>query len=589
MMRAFPFSLIFFAATAVVFVLQAIPVVGIFLMFMLAMFWSVLLINAGMIGTAIEALTGRVSRWWLVLPVAFYGGYYAFASADHATLRNLNGIYAAANGKVAIPFSPDRHALVFTGDGNGGSWYTQNYVLPVAFSRNKNYPEGHRSNRMMPNEVCGMVRRNPALSAAQIWTFGFHDGDAIGSRKMEKQFCDLGMPERPVLPAVTVARKEERVHEGTLPVTRVTTIVTMPDGKIFTLLGGVAAPLSWLPMPVIGCGLNSGAPSWDCSAAFWRNGFTPIVPGNTRYSRDSVVLAEALGLKRIAIFDRRGGDETLVRVKIAEVEKATLTRQLAAIDRMVADPLGKAEWQVGVVANTGEALLSRAEPIMSGVERAAAYRARNEIGKARESGRVLAGLVADLPRDRFVAFGPRILALYRANVDPIPDPDGRSSSRADSHWLWESEALLRRIGDLGPDALFVATDSRASGPNVNGAGIEAMCRIGAAGRATAQVLLSMWNKTDRFDRDERRALFVALRRIGIDPPPLVESEEERQRRERAKDVFGGIAYQKLSPMETLLKDWGDVTPASPPRVCSPNEWQARREEERGGTRRTNLL
>ncbi len=31
--------------------------------------------------------------------------------------------------------------------------------------------------------------------------------------------------------------------------------------------------VSWLPMPIMGCALNSGAPSWDCDAGFWRNGF----------------------------------------------------------------------------------------------------------------------------------------------------------------------------------------------------------------------------------------------------------------------------------------------------------------------------
>ncbi|MBN9009246.1 MAG: hypothetical protein J0H63_03635 [Rhizobiales bacterium] len=67
----------FFVATAVVFALQAIPPVGLFLMFMLAMVWSVLLINAGMIGVSFEAAIGRVSRWWLLLPLAFYGGYWA--------------------------------------------------------------------------------------------------------------------------------------------------------------------------------------------------------------------------------------------------------------------------------------------------------------------------------------------------------------------------------------------------------------------------------------------------------------------------------------------------------------------------------
>jgi hypothetical protein len=75
-------------------------------------------------------------------------------------------------------------------------------------------------------------------------------------------------------------------------------------------------------MPVMGCGLNSGAPSWDCSAGFMRNGYTPIVSGNTRYGRDSMVLAKALALKPMAIVDRVGGDSKFVLARIAEIEKA---------------------------------------------------------------------------------------------------------------------------------------------------------------------------------------------------------------------------------------------------------------------------
>lgn len=39
------------------------------MMFMLAMLWSVALINAGMIGTTLEALIGRVARLWLLVPL----------------------------------------------------------------------------------------------------------------------------------------------------------------------------------------------------------------------------------------------------------------------------------------------------------------------------------------------------------------------------------------------------------------------------------------------------------------------------------------------------------------------------------------
>jgi hypothetical protein len=58
----FPVSLTFFAVTAVVFLLQVIPGQRRFLMFAPAMFWSVILVNVGMIGVEIEAMLGRASR-----------------------------------------------------------------------------------------------------------------------------------------------------------------------------------------------------------------------------------------------------------------------------------------------------------------------------------------------------------------------------------------------------------------------------------------------------------------------------------------------------------------------------------------------
>ena len=310
-MRKFPISLHFLTATAVIFAIQVIPGVG-YLLFHFALIWSVPLINAGMIGTVIEALAQRVSRKWLVLPVAFYGGYYAFALTEHLALSKLSSSYAAANDQVTIPFNPERHALVFTDDGDDGSWLTQNYGLPVAYTRNANFPEGHSSRRIMPSDVCVIVSENPALNVAQIKPLGFSDVGANGSRNRDWRFCALDMPERPVLPVVVVSRKKEQIRQGTLLVTRITTTVTMPTGKRYTLLSGVAAPLSSFPMPIMEC-----VPE-DCNPQFWRDGFTPVLPGNAPFSHDSIVIAKSLGLKRVAPADRRGGDETLVREKIAE-------------------------------------------------------------------------------------------------------------------------------------------------------------------------------------------------------------------------------------------------------------------------------
>lgn len=553
-----PLSLLFFVLTGLVFVAQMIPFIGIFLMFALAMFWSVVLVNLGMVGVALEALVGRVSRLWLLLPLAFYGGYYAIAAQDHATLAALSARYAAANEAVRVPFDPASQALVFAGEDNPAAWLTQNYALPVAYTVNTNFPEGHLSHRLMASDVCAEVRASPATGQAFVHAFGFHDGDAIRSRRMDNRFCALSMPERPEQLVVRVARREADTGEGMLPVSRRTTTITLPDGRTYTLQGGFAAPLSWLPMPIMGCALNSGAPSWDCDAGFWRNGFTPIVPGGGRYGRDNVVLAEAIGLRRVAIADRVGADPARVRAKIAAVEQATLARQLAAVDAMIADPLAEVkDWQTGVLANRPEALASRADAIMTGIERAAAAGMDpQDRYRARESGRILARLLTSLPRDRFVAYGPRVLPLYAAADD--------------GHWLWEAETLLRRLGDLGVGAAPYLIRRRALGGNVNNAGIEGLCRIGPPARAiAAPVLHEKWRTLQSGDRDLARDLVVAMRRIGISVPPPVE------------DKRGRIA--------AVVAEWADVTPASPPRVCATRaEDQARREEKYSGKRRTNL-
>lgn len=555
MARVFPFSLILFFVTGAIFVLQTIPLLGIFLMLLMAPFWSVLLVNLGFIGIAIEAATGRVSRLWLILPVVFYGGYWVIAVQDRLVLRELAASYDAANARIVIGFNPRREAIAFQGEDNG-AWLTQNYALPVSYSMNANVPEGYLAHRMIASSVCAKVRENPASQAAFVHTFGFHDDAPIAAGKMETRFCLLSMPEKPDLPLVRISRQEAKETVSTLPVTLVKTTISMPAGPSFQILGGFAAPLSWIPRPVMGCGLNSGAPSWNCGAGFSRDSFTPIASGHTRYRREAEALARALGLEPVAIEERRGGDPSLVLAKIATVEDARLARQLANIDAMILDPIAKiTDWQTGVVASRPDVLSSRADAIMTGIERAAAVTGGDRY-KAKDSGQILTQLLASLSRSGFVSFGPRILAVY-AKAD-------------DEHWLWSADPLLRHLGEIGTDALPILTNPRVL-RSPNGAGIEGLCRVGEAGRAASEsALIAMWSKSrDGLDHDRRAAMFVAMRRIGITPPPLTDDKSNQ-----------------LAMLET---EWADVSSRSPSRVCATQaEWQARREERYGGVRRTNI-
>lgn len=324
-MRFPTFSTAILAILAVFLILQWFPYTGILLMLVGGPIWSAVLINLFLIALAIEVVVGRVSRLWFLLPIIFYGGYWIAATLDHLALHEIASRYDAANDQVVTGFDPIRQALVFEG-GDSGAWLTQNFALPVAYTVNPNFPEGYLSNRMIEITACRKVRESRAASAAFVHGFGFFDGDLIRGRRMEKRFCALSMPEKPKLPQVVVRRKETRDYEGTLPVRRQTTTITMPDGHQFELFGGVAAPLSWIPMPIMGCVLDSGAPSWNCGVGFRRKGFTPIVSGNTRYNRDTIVLAKALGLKPMAIDDRVGGDSKFVLERVAEIERTTVKK-----------------------------------------------------------------------------------------------------------------------------------------------------------------------------------------------------------------------------------------------------------------------
>lgn len=463
-MRALPFSFVFFLATGVTFLLQLFPLTGIFLMFMLAAFWSVVLINAGMLGVAFEAVTGRVSRFWLIVPFAFYVIYYACAIIDHQTVAELRGRFDAVNEKISIPFDPDVQSLIFDGSSDSANSFIQNYRIPVVYWINRKYSDNFYAVRMLSALNCTALRENELLGVYRIdgASVSYDNGITVG----DTNFCVLSMPERPKLASVTVASHEEQTIHRTLPITRVTINVVLPSGQRANLTSGTAAPLSWFPMPVMGCHLISGgAPRWDCDAGFVRQNLTPLITGKARYGRDDPTLARALGLTRIEVNDRMGVDITLLRAKIAEAEDAILPNQLAAVERIIADPSAK-EWKtdVRILARRPKVLAARADAIMAGLEHAAKFRGPNR-EKAAPNGHVLATLIASLDDNRFRSFGPRLLALYRYNHGPY-EFDGRQKL----HWIWQEKELGKRMANLGSDTLFIAQDTLGSSRGADDSG-----------------------------------------------------------------------------------------------------------------------
>ena len=418
-----PKSFLFFVATGVIFLLQAFPVTGIILMMMLAPFWSIALINAGFIGTGVEALTGSVARGWILLPLLWFTGYGAVAWNDHAVLAKLRDQVAAQNARVHVPFDAEHEVLVSNegtanSQGVGVDWFVQNYALPVAYTFNATAPEAQfHATRLAGNELCRRLFDTPEGRASGVRPMWFHDspGQRIADGVFEQRFCTIDVPQAPDQPQVLIARGAKETSVDGLPVTFLTTTIASTDGATHVLGGGIASPLSWLPMPVIGCGLDSGAARWKCTMQFWRNSFQPLESVGRRYGAGDVVLAEALGLRPVLPADRTAAPPDEIEALIADAARRKLDAELAKLDAVVADP----EADIGSVPF--DALLYRPDivtprlsSIMTTIETAIARKGNN--GRGHSNGQQLLRLFDRVERGDRLPYADRLRALQ--SIDP---------------------------------------------------------------------------------------------------------------------------------------------------------------------------
>ena len=501
-----PRSLLLLPATGFLFLLQLFPLTGVFLMMLAAPFWSVLLINGAFIGTATEVALKAVPRWWLLLPIAWFGGYAIVAGRDHFAVAALRAELAASNGKARFRFNPERNSLVFVGENSDAAWLVKNYDLPVAYELTTPDISRMRSHRIIARSLCSQIRANAAFQGSHIWTSGFFDDGPIGKRRMDRRFCKLTQFEQPSLAQARLEIHEFESKRGTLPVVFTNIDVRSPDGEQAQLRGGSASPLYWLPMPVIGCALNSGAAKWQCFAGFDRQRRVPLVERGSGYNSTAVMIANAFGLRRVRPEDRKAAPTEQVLPVIRKAEENAVAADLKELDSMVRDPVGNNHWgHFRALKGRPDVLAEWDDRIVAGLERAYV-----DPANTRESGRSLADLVATLPDSSWRRLGPRVLALYE---------------RSNWHWIRDQASLVARFGDLQPAPLPLLINLyRDKRPG----GLAAICRVGQpAGKFVTRELLNTL-RDPSMNRSEAGSIFVALVRMGARDEALKVNAERRR-------------------------------------------------------------
>lgn len=534
--KGWPRSLWFFVITAVLFLLQWFPYTGVFLMIVGAAFWSILLINLGMAGLIVEAVTGRVKVLWLLIPALYLGGYYWAYSSDRSMLAVAGQETVRFNVGKSLAFDPERQDLLIEESSDGlsvsASEFTKSFGLARAFdSHGRVFMVGTK-------ESCEIVRDKPVFLSAGIQA---HSITRPGPRRWTRKstgFCTIMMPGKPDKPTVRLREQATETRHGRLPVTlRDFTVRDEASGATAVVRIGRAGPLKRFPMPVMGCALNSGAPSWDCFAGFMRD-TVQLLPDMPRYGGGAPIVARMLGLKPSDDLAARAIGPERFKPMADRADAELAAKELAMLEAILADPLEPLKGNGFMHLRNKPEVLA---PYAGRMFEALGILQRSDV-RGSSNGSELWRLVAVLPEE---ALEPHraLMAVWMTPgaMRPWTDESWQVFARLDAADPMQREIMLTRLerplGDIATNLL------------------PAFCRMGASAPQDAKDrLLAVWRARGAVATErgggrgyDHVQLYLTLARMGL------------------KQQAGKVEQRYMGP--TFAGIWNEVTPATPADIC----------------------
>ena len=396
-----PVSLGFFLVSGIVYLLQLRPETGVFLMMLAAPVWSVALINAGFIGIAIEAAIGFTRRFWLVLPVLWFGGYAAFAAADRLAMTHEARRLHADAATAGLPSSRRPTLVIHDPDSYiGGEIATRLVTGTDASVVYVAAADGTTAYRFAPLSYCGGSGSRMAGATIRQRT-------PMGIATRVDGACVLSVAENAPASAVQVFLEKERVPDTAGR--RYVLVMGSPDGPRIPLRAGDKGPLTWFPMPILGCALNSAMNRWECMARFAREPAEVSGRGGESGQAASALAAAFALAPRTADTPA----DPVAEARLAALAEEGTHKALATLDLMLEQPLQSEHSFIDV-----SSLLSRPSAFR---DRAPAMAAavRRHMGDEGAAGTLSAFqiLLAGLPEADFATVRPVLSDVYRPGAE----------------------------------------------------------------------------------------------------------------------------------------------------------------------------
>lgn len=245
-------------ASVGLFLLQLIPITGLFLMFMGAGFVNALLIYLFLVALFVEGVIGRLPRIVAIIPVVAVGAWYWAYQEQHRLLAEETPKLKSINVGKVMDFDPSTQSLVFDDAGtNMVEYFVAHNRIPVAYA-------GDLAARLVPASQCSTMTsfHNGALAWVQ----------SIQTSKLltgETALCMLSRHEAVEKTPVHI-RQVDHATPGLkrLGISEPSTDVVV-NGKVVGELRKIVMnhipPYPWF----VGCGLIDNPAAWVCATSFF--------------------------------------------------------------------------------------------------------------------------------------------------------------------------------------------------------------------------------------------------------------------------------------------------------------------------------
>ena len=549
-------------ALATLFLLQAIPVLGIFLMIFGGPFWAGLLVHVFLLALAIESWTRRIPRAFIAIPLIAYGSYYGFYACQTIDIVRAAAELRKANSGKVLDFDAKVHSLVTP----NAQAIVSSHKLAVAYEPNANFdPEGHLSFRLIRRDQCKLAP--DSQNRIQIWGASFEN-------KPLTTACMLRYPEKPPRQVVSVTKvADEEIWKRKRGISEQISELTL-DGKVIGVYKTASVwRLPLVPLLLVGCGL----PAWKCDADFYRSHMAlDTIPDGIDRERFNGPESVMLGIPKHSsaeLADFRGYPQNEPTLAWLADEPARVEDHMFALMRELAEG-GYPKVPMGIgfsVARNPSRLAALAEAMANRFIELSNIRPSNADGQDynhRYEG--LAKALTALPDDAFAKVAAPLHAYFldemSESFQQFPELRARIQFASGPQTLefYESDFMAAK----GYRKLFPAL---------------AICRIGRASPAVisemrARILRGSVDTT--FDTDSKTALIVTLLKLGQEPfvreyksffavnaPANFESWLEA--------VLAGKGATKVGPNNCMSMDWNGRRASKPSLAWANGVWYVR--------------